>query len=127
MIPTTTKEWVFTSAQTDFLIETIGASQRMVVTYGQSTCSNSNTGDVSLRVGFATATLPTISDNSATGGLGVFMSHPGIPPGGGMVVANGGSPIASGAAGEDLRVTVSAATGGACRLVMTYWIDELAE
>lgn len=126
MIPTITKEWVFVTAQTDFKIEDVDATHRMVVTYAQATCSNSNTGDVSLRVGFAAATLPTITNDSATGGLGVFMSHPGIAKGGGMVVANGGAPIETGAAGEDLRVTCSAATGGALRLVVSYWLDDVS-
>lgn len=126
MIKTTTKEWVFTAAQTDFAIVTIDATHKGVVTYAQATCSNSNTGDVSLRVGFATATLPTISNDSATGGAGVFMSHPGIAKGGGMVVANGGAPVTAGAADEDVRVTCSAATGGALRIVLTYWIDDLS-
>lgn len=126
MIRTTTKEWVFVSAQTDLAIVTIDSTHRGVVTYAQSTCSNSNTGDVSLRVGFATATLPTISNDSATGGGGVFMSHPGIAKGGGMVVANGGAPVTAGAADEDIRVTCSAATGGALRLVLTYWVDDLS-
>lgn len=126
MIKTTTKEWVFDAAQTDFKIQDVTSTQRMVVTYADATCSNSNTGDVSVRVGFATATLPTITNNSATGALGVFMSHPGIAKGGGMVKANGGAPIAAGAADEDLRITCSAATGGALRLIVTYWIDDLS-
>lgn len=125
MIPTITKEWVFTAAQTDFAIATFDSTHRGVVTYGQATCSNSNTGDVNLRIGFATATLPTISNDSATGGAGVFMTHPGIAKGGGMVVANGGEPITAGAANEDIRITCSAATGGSVRIVLTYWIDDL--
>lgn len=126
MIPTTTKEWVFVTAQTDVAIITVDATHRAVVTYGQATCSNSNSGDVSLRIGFASATLPTITNDSATGGTGVFMSHPGIAKGGGMVVANGGAPIAAGLADEDIRVTCSAATGGAVRVVLTYWVDDLS-
>jgi hypothetical protein len=125
MIPTITKEWVFTTAQTDLAIVTFAALSRGVVTYGQATCSNSNTGDVSVRIGFAASALPTITNDSATGGVGVFMSHPGIAKGGGMVVANGGAPIVTGADGEDLRITCSAATGGALRVVLTYWIDDL--
>lgn len=125
MISTTTKEWVFVTAQTDFQLVAIGATDRMVVTYGQATCANSNVGDVAVRVGFATSAMPTITNDSATGSLGVFMAHPGIAHGGGMVVANGGAPIAVGAAGEDLRITCSAATGGAVRLVVSYWVDSL--
>lgn len=126
MIPTITKEWVFVTAQTDVAIVAFDATHRGVVVFGQATCSNSNTGDVSLRVGFATATLPTITNDSATGGGGVFMSHPGIAKGGGMVVSNGGAPIAAGSSDEDIRISVSAATGGAIRVVLTYWIDDLS-
>lgn len=127
MIATITKCWAFDTAETDESLVTVGATDRMVVTYAQATCSNSNTGDVSLRLGFGTTTLATLTINVATGALGEIMSHPGIAKGGGMVVANGGAPIASGAAGEDLRLTCSAATGGAVRLVVSYWIDSLVE
>lgn len=127
MIRAITKEWVFVTAQTDLAIVTLGAADRGTVVYAQATCSNSNTGDVSLRVGFAAATLPTITNDSATGGAGVFMSHPGIAKGGGMVVSNGGAPIATGAVGEDIRLTCSAATGGAVRVVLAYWVDDLTD
>lgn len=126
MIPTTTKEWVFTAAQTDFKLEDVDATHRMVATYGQATCASSNSVEVSLRIGFAAATLPTISNNSPTGGLGVFMTHPGMARGGGMVVANGGAPIAAGAAGEDLRMTLTEPTGGSVRVIVTYWLDDLS-
>lgn len=126
MKPTITKEWVFVTAQTDFSIVTFDSTHRGVVTYAQATCSNSDSGDVSLRVGFATSALPTITNDSATGGGGVFMSHGGIAKGGGMVVANGGQPVASGAADEDIRVTCSAAAGGTLRIVLSYWVDDLS-
>lgn len=126
MIPTITREWVFTTAQTDFKIEDLDSTHRAVIVYGQATCANSNSVDVTLRVGFAAATLPTISNDSATGGTGVFMSHPGIARGSGMVVSNGGAPICAGAADEDIRITCTAATSGSLRLVLTFWIDNLA-
>jgi len=126
MISTTTKEWVFVTAQTNVAIETLGATVRGILYGAVATCSNSNTGDVSLRVGFAAATLPTISNDSVTGAVGVPVSHPGIAHGGGFVWGGGGSPICVGAVGEDLRITCSAATGGALRLVLTFWLEDLA-
>lgn len=126
MTPTTTKEWTFTAAQTDFALETLTSTQRMKIMYGQATCSNSNTGDVSLRVGFGATTLATSTNDSATGAAGVFMSHPGIAKGGGMVVSNGGAPIAVSTPGDDLRITCSAAAGGSIRLVLTFWVDDTA-
>jgi hypothetical protein len=127
MRPSTTKEWSFTAAQTDFELEDVPADKSMVVWYCQVTCSNSNTGDVSVRIGLATATLPSVSDNSATGGVGMVLSHGGIAPGGGAVVSNGGSPITTGAPDADLRLTCSAATGGSLRIVISYHLNDLTE
>lgn len=126
MIPTITREWVFTVAQTDAAIVSIDATHRGQIWGAVATCSNSNTIDVSVRVGFATATLPTISNDSLTGSVGVPITHPGIARGGGMVWPGGGQPIAVGAPDEDIRVTCTAATGGAIRLVLTYWVDDLS-
>lgn len=124
MKPTTTKEWEFDSAQTDLALITVDSTHRAVITYGQATVANSTSVDVGLRVGFATATLPAVTNDSGSGAAGIFMSHAGIAHGGGMVIANGGAPIAAGAADEDVRVTVTIATGGFVRLVLTYWIDD---
>lgn len=119
-----TKEWVFVTAQTDVQLEAVGATQRAVITYAKVIASNSNTVDVSIRVGLAAATLPTISNDSLTGGLGVFLSHPGIAHGGGVVESNGGEPIAVGAVNEDIRLTCSAATGGSVRIIIQYRLME---
>lgn len=125
MIPTITKRWVFTAAQTNLALVDPGANGRITIVYGQATCSNSNTGDVSLDVGLAASTLPAIVNDSATGAAGVFMSHPGIAKGGGMVVSNGGEPVATGNMADKIIVTVSAAPGGSIRLVLTYQLDDL--
>lgn len=122
MLAGTTKEWSFASAQTDQAIVTVASTEFAFVTYAQAICSNSNTVDVSCRIGFATATLPTLTNDSLTGAAGVFFSHAGIAKGGGAVAANGGQVIATGGAGEDIRITCSAATGGALRIVLTYRI-----
>jgi hypothetical protein len=102
----------------------MGATQRMAITYVKATCSNSNTGDVSIRIGFAASSLTAITNNSANGVRGVFTSHPGIARGGGEVNANGGATLAIGAAGEAPRLTCSAATGGAWRLIIGFVLVE---
>lgn len=126
MIPTITKEWEFDSAQTDLALVTVDATHRAVVVYAQATCANSNAVDVAVRIGFAAATLPAVTNDSGTGAGGVFLSHAGIARGGGMVVANGGAPITAGGADEDIRISSSVATGGFLRVVLTYWIDDLS-
>jgi hypothetical protein len=117
---TVTQEWVLTATQTDCEWEDVPSTQQMAVTYAQVTNANSTTGDVSVRLGFGTATLPTVTNDSATGNPGVFLSHGGISPGGGVVAQAGGAVLALGAPDEDLRVTCSAATGGSVRIVITY-------
>jgi hypothetical protein len=126
MIEITTKEWVFTTAQTDFSMETVSATQSMVVWFVIATCAHSNTGDVHARIGCATATLPTISNNSATGGVGIAFTHGGIAPGSGAVASLGGAPLVVGAPDADLRVTCAAATGGDVRFVVGYQLRDLA-
>jgi hypothetical protein len=120
MLVGTTREWVFDAAQTDLPLVTLDADQRGVVMYFSITCANSNVVDVAARAGFAAATLPTVTLNSATGNLGVFFSHGGIARGGGAVAANGGAVIAVGALGDDIRLTNTVPTGGSIRVVMTY-------
>lgn len=122
MLDSTTQTWSFATAQTDALLITVGATQRLAVLSAKATCANSNTGDVSVRLGFAAATLPTLTVDSLTGAVGEFFSHGGIAPGGGAVDAEG----ALGAEGEDLRLTCSAATGGSVRITVKYRFLEMA-
>ena len=117
-----TKEWSFAAAQTDLSLVTVGSTQHLEVYYCQVTAANSNTGDVSVRIGAATSTLPTVTNDSATGGGSMLLSHGAIAKGGGAVVAMGGSPVLVSAADEDLRITCSAATGGSIRVVVQYRI-----
>jgi hypothetical protein len=116
MLDSTAVTWSFATAQTDALLITVGATQRLAVLSVKATCANSNTGDVSVRLGFATATLPTLTVDSLTGATGEFFSHGGIAHGGGAVDSDG----ALGGLGEDLRLTCSAATGGSLRLSVKY-------
>lgn len=119
-----TQRWVFVTAQTNVKLVDVGATQRATILFAKAVCSNSNAGDVSVEVGLATATLPTITNDSLTGGGGVFLSHPGIAKGGGEVNANSGQPIAVGAVDEDIRLTCSAASGGALRVIIQYRLME---
>lgn len=121
-----TREWSFASAQTDTKLIDVGATQHLETYYLQVTAANSNTGDVSVRIGCATATLPTLTADSATGNDGMILSHGGIAKGGGAVVTNGGAPVTVGAADADGRITCSAAIGGSIRVIWQFRIvDEV--
>lgn len=117
MTGVTTKSWVWTTAQTDRSLETVGGTNRMALVYAAVTCANSNTGDVSVRIGFGTTTLPATTE---TGTEGMFFEHGGVAPGGGALAANGGELIAVGEYGIPPRLTCSAPTGGSLRLVMSW-------
>lgn len=121
-----TKSWSFAAAQTDFVltIPEVDSTHKMGIVWAKAKCANSNTGDVSVRLGFAVTTLPTISENSATGMNGMFLDDGGIAPGGGETNANGDSLLAVGAYNVGPRLTCSAATGGSLRIILAYVILE---
>ena len=120
MLSVVTKEWSFDAAQTDVSLQAFSAPESGVVTYIDVSTGNSTSVDVAVRIGFATTTLPTLTQNSSTGNPGMAFSHSGIARGGGMVKANGGAPIAIGAAGDPLRLTCTAPTGGSLRVIIGY-------
>jgi hypothetical protein len=109
----TTIELAMTAAQTDVAIVTAAAGTTIIVTGALFDCANANTVDVSVRIGMAQTNTPTTT--------GVFLSHPGIPPGGGVNRMGGGGMIAIGADGDDVRITSSVPTTGSCRAVITYY------
>lgn len=124
MIPTITKMWRFDTAQTDFKLEDVSSTQSMVVVYAKAVAANSNSVDIDLNVGFGTATLAIPTLNSGTGGLGIFMTHPGLARGSGIVESNGGQPVGVGGVDEDLRVTFTVPTGGYIRFIVSYYMRE---
>lgn len=117
-------EWVFTTAQTNLKIVTVAAGTKIVVVGAECMVDADCTVNVACRVGLAASTLPAISNNSATGLLGLVLSHPDISPGSGVVVGGGGGIIAIGADDDDLIITCDAATGGALRVIVRYFTIE---
>lgn len=120
-----TREYDFgTAAQTDVNLAAaaVAADERIYVTRFEAMCDNANTVAVSVRAGFGTASVPTAS---ATGVSGMIASHPGLAAGSGFVSGNGSGIIAVGGAGEEPRLTSSAATTGNLHVIISYFlIDE---
>lgn len=113
-----------TAAQTDLNLAAavVAADERIYVTRFEALCDNANTVAVSVRCGFGTASVPTAS---ATGVSGMIASHPGIAAGSGIICGNGAGILAVGAAGEEPRLTSSAATTGNLHVIIAYYlIDE---
>lgn len=126
MQATETYEWVFDAAQTDLKllgeggVDLVDGTHRMAVTYVKAITSGATSVDVSCRIGFAAATLDTITVNSANGIRGIFLSHSGIRPGGGEVSSNGGATLALGDAGESPRLTSSVPSAGQLRIILGF-------
>jgi hypothetical protein len=113
---TVTRRDNFTGAETNTALVTVSGGTKIVVTQLMITADNANSVDVQARVGFAAVTTPTA--------VGVVGSHPGIPPGGGFTMGNGGGILGVGADGEDLRITSEVPTGGSIDVVTTYFLIE---
>ena len=105
-------------AQTNAALVTVATGTRIIVTRVTAKCSNANTVNVRVKVGFGTATLPA---DAAAGAVGVLTEHPAIPAGGGFVEGNGGGILGTGADDEDVRFTMGVPTTGSCSLSVTYY------
>ncbi len=119
-----TREYDFGSAaQTDVNLAAavVAADERVYVTRFEVMCDNANSGNVSARAGFGTANVPAAS---ATGVSGMIGSHPNIAPGSGFMCGNGSGIIAVGGAGEEPRITTSAASANTHVVISYFLIDE---
>lgn len=114
-----------TGAQTDDpLIAVVAAGTKIVVTGLQVSLDEAATVGVAVRIGFGTASVPALGASGADGVAGVVFYHPGLVPGGGAVVGNGGAILGVGADGEDLRITCEAPTSGTLGVVVYYYTIE---
>lgn len=111
-----TLELAFTTAQTDVAIITVSSGTIIVVTAIDFVCSNANTVNVAVRVGFGTANTPTTT--------GVVLTHPNVAPGSGVSRGDGSGIIGIGADGADLRITATVPTTGSARVLVTYFTIE---
>lgn len=111
-----TLEAEYTAAQTNTAIVTVSTGTIIVVTQIQATVDEATTVGVGLRVGFATATTPTTT--------GVVVTHPGMVPGSGISRGDGSGILGIGADNEDLRITSEVPTGGALRILVSYYTIE---
>lgn len=98
----------YSAAQTNVAIISVSAGSRLVVYQASIITSGDCTVNVAAYVGFGTATTP--------GSVGVYISHPGIPPGFG--VSTPMIPV-SGADNEDFRITCDDPSGGGGSIEVT--------
>jgi len=108
-------------AQTDAAIVTVSAGTKIVVTRITVMCSNANTGDVSVKVGFAAANL---GSPSTTAAAGILLDAKAIDGGSGVTIGDGSGILGIGADGEDLRYTCDDPAGGHVSITVSYYTIE---
>lgn len=110
-------------AQTDAsMVGTIAAGTKVIVTAISVTVDKSVTAaSVAVKVGFGATTIPA---DSTTGANGVLLDHPGIAPGSGLVLGNGGGILGIGGDGEELRLTCADPVGGNVAITFSYYTIE---
>jgi hypothetical protein len=94
----------------DAIVAVISAGTIIVVTGITVTCSAANATSPSVRIGFGATTVPAQGATNADGVNKVILSHPGIPPGSGVVKGHAGGIVGIGGDGDDLRITCTTPT-----------------
>ena len=119
-----TAEYLWTTAQTDDAIVTVGSGVKIVVTQLQVTIDEATTVGVGFRLGFGATTLPS-APTDGTAVAGYLASHRGLVPGTGLIRGDGSGILGVGADGEDLRITTEATTSGSGSAVISYYTIEV--
>lgn len=102
----------YASAQTDTVLKSVPSGTRFVVTAVEVFLENGTSVDVRCVLEFDSASDVKI------------VEHPGIAPGSGFVLGDGGHALAIGSDGQDVLVTTTVATNGnICVHVTGYLIE----
>lgn len=104
-------------AQSDAALITCTSPTQIVVTQLSAKADASNTGNVSVRIGFGAAAVPA----GSLSGTDAILLHGKFSAGQGQQVGNGAGIIAIGAAGHDLRVTSDDPAGGNIYITYSYY------
>lgn len=102
----------YTAAQTDTAIVSVAGGAKIVVVSVTVAADAANSVKPAVRLGFGATNTPT--------GAGTYLSHPGVPAGGGIREAG----AVAGADGEDWRITCAVPTGGSLDIVTKYFTIE---
>jgi hypothetical protein len=102
----------YTTAQTDAVLKTVPTSKRFVVLEVDVLVENATSVDVQCVLEFDSASDVKI------------VEHPGIAPGSGFVLGDGGHALAVGGDGENLLVTATLPTNGSLAVHVTGYLTE---
>lgn len=104
----------YTDAQSDTAI-VVGINGAIItVTRASALLANSTSVDVAVIVGFGATATPT--------GAGVFLTHPGLAAGSGVVEGNGSGIIGRGTKGQGIFITSDVPTDGSLSVDLTYYV-----
>lgn len=112
-------EWTYTTAPSaSTALVTVSAGTKIIVTKATAISGADMTVNVSVRIGCAAATLTSAGTSEVSR---MALSHPNIPPGGGVSNGSGAGIIAVCADGEDLRITTGTITTGSVVILVNYF------
>ena len=120
-----TAEYFTDAARTnDNVLPLISAGTKYVITGITVIADAANTVNVSVRIGFGAAAVPTQGASGADAVAKVVLSHPNIPAGSGFSKGHAGGIVGIGGDGEDLYITCSAPTTGSLIVQVDYYTIE---
>jgi len=108
-------------AQTNAAFVSVSAGTKIVVTGVEALADNDNTGNVAVKIGFGTSTLPA---SALAGTNGILLEHPDVAAGSGVSKGFTGGIVGIGADDEDIRFTVEDPAGGNLTITISYYTIE---
>jgi fibronectin-binding autotransporter adhesin len=117
-----TSTYIWTGATTDDpVIPVVGSGHKIAVTRLSVFLDEATTVGVGVRAGFGASNVPALGSAGADGVAGILFYHPGMVPGSGANIGDGGAVIGIGGDGEDLRLTAEATTGGTGSISVSWY------
>lgn len=114
--------YLWTASTTDDnVLPAIAGGTKYAITRITVTLDQATTVGVACRLGFGTASLPTLPTANADAVDDVLFYHPGMVPGTMHSVGDGSGILGVGGDGAELRITAGATTGGTGVVVVTYY------
>lgn len=117
--------YLTTGAQTDDnVLAAIASGTKYVITRISITLDEAATVGVAVRLGFGTASVPTLPTSGSDAVDDILIYHPGLVPGGGITLGDGSGILGVGGDGAELRITCEAPTSGSLVVSVSYYTIE---
>lgn len=115
--------YLWTASTTDDnVLPAIGGGTKYAITRISVFIDEATTsGGTAVRLGFGTASVPSLPSANGDAVDDILCYHPGIVPGSGFQIGDGSGVLGVGGDGAELRITAEATTGGTGVVTVTYF------